>query len=125
VALGLIVGMEPGRNAARIDSRARVKIRDVFGDWPPETWAADDLATGNLTSAPGELRLLWFSTPDADGWFRVTATDPRGASWTTYCRTPTENLWPTLERALGGALRKPLDLVGEVALESTARPKAS
>ena len=107
-----------------VDSRARVKIRDVFGDWPPEAWEADDVGTGALTSAPGELRLLWFTAPDADGWFRLTATDLHGASWSAYCRTPTGKVWPPLERALGESLRTPLDRVGDVELESRARPNA-
>jgi pimeloyl-ACP methyl ester carboxylesterase len=68
---------------------------------------------------------LWFSALDADGWFRVTATDPRGASWSTYCRAPTRNVWPPLERALAESLRQSLDLVGDVDLESMARPKAT
>jgi hypothetical protein len=100
-----------------------VKVRDVFGAWPPGAWAADDPKGGDLASAPGELRLLWFSAADADGWFRLTATDLHGASWSTYCRTPTRNVWPPLERALGESLREPLDLVGDVDLESMARPK--
>jgi hypothetical protein len=66
---------------------------------------------------------LWFSALDADGWFRVTATDAHGASWSTFCRTPTRNVWPQLERALGEALKRPLDLVGDVDLESRIRPK--
>jgi len=99
-----------------------VKVRDVFGDWPPETWAADDPKSGALTSDPGELRLLWFTAADADGWFRLTATDLHGASWSTYCRTPTRNVWPPLERALGESLREPLDHVGDVDLEPKSRP---
>jgi hypothetical protein len=99
-----------------------VKVREVFGEWPPRKWAADDPGSGSLTSAPGELRLLWFSVPDEDGWFSLTATDPQGASWSTYCRTPTQNVWRPLEKALGGSLREPLDLVGDVDLESIPRP---
>jgi hypothetical protein len=99
-----------------------VKVRDVFGDWPPATWAADDRTGGALASAPGELRLLWFSAADADGWFRLTATDLHGASWSTYCRTPTRNVWAPLERALGESLKESLDLIGDVDLESRARP---
>jgi hypothetical protein len=93
-----------------------VKVRDVFGDWPPQAWAADDSASGTLKSAPGELRLLWFTAPDADGWFLVTATDRGGASWSTYCRTPAAEVWPPLERALVQSLKQPLDLVGDIDL---------
>jgi len=126
VALGLIVGALSGSNAAGIDLELRVKVRDVFGDWPPGTgtWAADEPGNGALTSAPGALRLLWFSAPDEDGWFRLTATDPHGASWSTYCRTPAQNIWRPLERALGELLREPLDRVGDGDLESTTCPKS-
>jgi hypothetical protein len=66
---------------------------------------------------------LWFSTPDEDGWFRLTAVDPHGKSWSTYCRTPTSSVWPPLERALGEFLQEPLDRIGDADLESRARPK--
>ena len=93
-----------------------VKIREVLGDWPPGKWAADD-GGGALASDAGELRLLWFSTPDEDGWFSLTATDPKGASWSTYCRT-TQSAWRSLERALGASLKEPLELVGDVEVDS-------
>jgi hypothetical protein len=108
-----------------VDFRACVKVRDVFGDWPPEAWAADEAGSGPLTSAPGELRLLWFSVPDADGWFRLTATDTRGASWSAYCRTPAGHAWAPLERALGESLKETLDIVGDVEFEPRVRPKAT
>lgn len=93
-----------------------MKVREVLGDWPPGKWAADDRG-GALTSDAGKLRLLWFSTPDEDGWFSLTATDPEGASWSTYCRT-TQGAWRVLERALGASLKEPLELVGEVEIDS-------
>jgi len=100
-----------------------VKVREVIGDWPPSKWASDEASSGSLTSDPGKLRLLWFSVPDQDGWFSLTATDSRGASWSTYCRTPpAQDVWHALERALGKSLKEPLDLVGEVALDHLARP---
>jgi hypothetical protein len=121
VAIGLIAGAPSGSDAARIGLEQRVKVRDVLGDWPPgtSTWAADAPGSGALTSAPGGLRLLWFSAPDEDGWFRLTATDPLGASWSAYCRTPAQSIWPPLERALGELLREPLDRVGDGDLEPT------
>ena len=101
-----------------------VKVREVIGDGPPRKWAPDDASSGSLTSDPSKLRLLWFSVPDQDGWFSLTATDARGASWSTYCRTPqAQNVWHALEQALGKSLKEPLDLVGEVALDYVARPQ--
>ena len=95
-----------------------MRVRDVLGDWPPHDWAADDPRGGALTSVPGELRLLWFSVPDQDGWFSLTATDPQGASWVTYCRAPSHGDWRALEQALGNSLRAPLELIGDVDIES-------
>ena len=97
-----------------------MKVRDILREWPPAKWAADDPRAGALTSDPGTLRLLWFSLPDGDGWFSVTATDAQGASWSTYCRAPVQ-VWRPLERVLGGALRMPLERVGDIELESTTR----
>jgi hypothetical protein len=99
-----------------------VKIREVIGEWPPRKWAPDDASNVRLASDPGELRLLWFSVPDQDGWFRLTATDSRGASWSAYCRTPAQNVWHPLEQALGKSLKEPLELVGDVDLDYVARP---
>ena len=95
-----------------------MKVRDVLGEWPPHNWAAADPQSRVLASDPGKLRLLWFSVPDGGGWFSLTATDPQGGSWSTYCRAPAD-LWRPIERALGGALRAPLELVGDIDLEST------
>jgi hypothetical protein len=102
-----------------------VKVRDVLGNWPPATWTADDQTCATLTSDSAELRLLWFSAPDDDGWFRLTATDQRGASWSTYCRAPSREVWPPLERALGQFLKAPLGAIGDANLESRARPKST
>jgi hypothetical protein len=99
---------------------ANVKIRDAFRDWPPRKWAADDPKSGAAPGDPRELKLLWFSAPDEDGWFSLTATDAEGASWSTYCRT-SEAVWGSLERSLRKHLREPLRLVGDIELE---RPKA-
>ena len=95
-----------------------MKVRDVLSEWPPRKWAADDLESSAVSSDPGELRLLWFSLPDGDGWFSLTATDAQGASWSAHCRAPA-NLWRPIERALGGALRVPLELVGDIELDAT------
>jgi hypothetical protein len=98
-----------------------VKVREVLQDWPPRTWASDD-AGNALTSDPGKLSLLWFSVPDADGWFRLTATDSHGASWSTYCRAPEHIVWQALEDALAASLKQSLDRAGDVELESVAPP---
>jgi hypothetical protein len=92
-----------------------VKVREVLEDWPPRKWASDD-AGNALASDPGTLRLLWFSVPDADGWFRLTAIDSHDASWSTYCRAPAQIVWQALEAALAAALQQPLDRAGDVEL---------
>ena len=98
-----------------------MKVRDVLDEWPPRKWAADDHESRVLASDAGKLRLLWFSVPDGDGWFSLTATDPEGASWSAYCRA-LATLWRPIERALGGALRVPLELVGDIELDSVKAP---
>ena len=116
--------MLPGIHGEHLDDGPvfGVKVRVVLGDWPPDKWAADDGVSRALTSDAGTLRLLWFSAPDADGWFSLTATDSTGASWSTYCRTP-ESAWRALERALGASLKEPLALIGNVELDSASRPR--
>ena len=99
-----------------------MKVRDVLGGWPPTKWAADDGANGGPTGDAGKLRLLWFSTPDEDGWFSLTATDAEGASWSAYCRAPGHAVWRALERTLGASLKQPLQQVGDLDLESGTRP---
>jgi hypothetical protein len=99
-----------------------VNVREVLQDWPPCKWAPDDADSRALTSDPGKLRLLWFSVPDQDGWFRLTATDSEGASWSTYCRAPTQIVWHALEKALGASLKEPLELTGDVELDSVTPP---
>jgi hypothetical protein len=102
-----------------------VKVREVLQEWPPGNWAGDDGANGRPAGDPGKLRLLWFSTPDEDGWFSLTATDSEGESWSAYCRTPNHALWRALERTLGDSLKQPLQLVGDLDLEldSLIRPR--
>jgi hypothetical protein len=98
-----------------------VKVRDVFKNWPPLKWAADDPAHGALKSDPGDLRLLWFSAPDDDGWFSLTGTDAEGVSWSTYYRTSAA-VWRPLEHALKESLREPLQRVGDVELATNTVP---
>jgi hypothetical protein len=98
-----------------------VKVRDVFKDWPPLKWAAEDPAHGALESDAGDLRLLWFSAPDEDGWFSLSATDSQGVSWSTYYRT-SATIWRSLEHALKQSLREPLRGVGDVELGAKAVP---
>jgi hypothetical protein len=90
-----------------------VKVREVLRDWPPLKWASDDPGNAPLRD-PGELRLMWFSVPDVDGWFRLTATDSQNASWWTYCRAPAEIAWQALEAALAASLKQPLARAGDV-----------
>lgn len=99
-----------------------MKICDAFRDWPPRKWAADDAKSGAVPGDPRELQLLWFSAPDEDGWFRLTATDAEGSSWSTYCRA-SETVWSALERSLRKHLREPLRFVGDIELEA-GRPEA-
>jgi hypothetical protein len=101
-----------------------VKVREVLQEWPPGKWSAEDGADVGPKDDAGELRLLWFSTPDEDGWFSLTVTDSQGASWSTYCRTPNNSIWRALERALSACLKERLRLVGDLDLEldSLTRP---
>jgi hypothetical protein len=99
-----------------------VKISEVLEDWPPRKWAADDDGSRALTNDAGQLRLLWFSVPDADGWFRLTATDSQGTSWSTYCRAPPQITWHALEKALAASLKQSLDVAGDVELDSSPPP---
>jgi hypothetical protein len=116
---GLIVVAMPALEAAAIKTGRRpcvgVKVREVLEDWPPRKWAPDDAGSA-FASDPGKLRLLWFSVPDADGWFRLTATDAHGTSWSTYCRAPAHIVWQALENALAASLKQTLDRVGDVEL---------
>jgi hypothetical protein len=98
-----------------------VKIRDAFRDWPPRKWVAEGDDSGAVPADPRELRLLWFSAPDEDGWFSLTATDADGTSWSTYCRTG-ETVWSALERSMRKHLKEPLGVLGDVELEAP-RPK--
>jgi hypothetical protein len=60
--------------------------------------------------------LLWFSTPDTGGWFRVTATDDAHRGWTTFCRVENASQWPALEITLSSKLRSSLAEIGAVDL---------
>ena len=99
-----------------------MKVREILRDWPPDKWTADDGNGRAPTDDAGKLKLLWFSVPDADGWFSLTATDSSGASWSTYCRA-SDGVWHDLERALHASLKRPLELVGNVEVEPFARPR--
>jgi hypothetical protein len=99
-----------------------VKVREVLGDWPPVKWAGDDGSNASPAGDAGNLRLLWFSTPDEDGWFSLTATDAQGASWSAYCRAPNQVVWRALERTLGAALKQSLQHIGDLELDSVPRP---
>ncbi|HET7608644.1 MAG TPA: hypothetical protein VFL84_08215 [Gammaproteobacteria bacterium] len=99
-----------------------MKVREVLDTWPPDKWTADDGHGRAPTDDAGKLKLLWFSVPDAEGWFSLTATDSSGASWSTYCRT-SDDVWRALEHALHAALKQPLELVGNVEVEPVPRPR--
>jgi hypothetical protein len=98
-----------------------VNVREVLEDWPPRKWASDDDGSRALASDPGKLRLLWFSVADADGWFRLTATDSQSMSWSTYCRAPAHITWHALENALAASLQQSLDVAGDVELDAVTR----
>ena len=122
-AFGLIVAAEPTLDASPSICRVvGVKVREILQEWPPGKWTAEDGTNGGPSGDPGELRLLWFSTPDEDGWFSLTATDSQGASWSTYCRTPNDTVWRALERTLGASLKEQLQLVGDLELDAVTRP---
>jgi hypothetical protein len=89
-----------------------VKVRDVITDWPLRKWTADDPSGGTLGGEPGHLRLLWFSAPDSEGWFRVTATDQAERGWSTFCRVEDPSDWRRLEITLSGQLRASLADIG-------------
>ena len=96
-----------GESLARALISRAVKVRDVIADWPLRKWTADDPSAGDFGSQPGELRLLWFSAPDPQGWFRVTATDEAERGWSTFCRVEHPSQWPLLEITLSGRLGPP------------------
>jgi hypothetical protein len=100
-----------------------VKVRDVIADWPLRKWTADEPSAGSLGSEPGELRLLWFSAPDPQGWFRVSATDEAARGWSTFCRVENPSQWPVLEITLSGRLRASLAEIGAADLPPADRAK--
>jgi hypothetical protein len=95
-----------------------VKVRDIISNWPLRKWTADDSAGGNLRDEPDQLRLLWFSSPDTEGWFRVTATDAEQRGWSTFCRVENAAQWPVLEITLSAKLRASLAEIGSLDLSS-------
>ena len=97
-------------------SSRSVKVRDVISNWPLRRWIADDAVGGNLRGEPEQLRLLWFSSPDTEGWFRVTATDDDHRGWSTFCRVENASQWPLLEITLSAKLRASLAEIGAIDL---------
>lgn len=89
-----------------------MKVRDVIVNWPLQKWTPDDPSGEPLSKQPGDLRLLWFSAPDAGGWFRVTATDDADSTWSTFCRVENPAQWPVLEITLSNQLRESLKEIG-------------
>lgn len=103
---------------AGASSSRTVKVRDIISNWPLRKWTADDSAGGNLRDEPDQLRLLWFSSPDTEGWFRVTATDAEQRGWSTFCRVENAAQWPVLEITLSAKLRASLAEIGSLDLSS-------
>lgn len=101
---------------ARASSSPAVKVKDVISNWPLRRWTADDAGGGNLHGEPDQLRLLWFSSPDTEGWFRVTATDDEQRGWSTFCRVENASQWPLLEITLSAKLRASLAEIGAIDL---------
>ena len=79
---------------------------------------ADDAVGGSLGGEPDQLRLLWFSSPDNEGWFRVTATDAEQRDWSTFCRVENASQWPLLEVTLSAKLRASLAEIGAIDLNA-------
>jgi hypothetical protein len=98
-----------------------VKIRDVLVDWPLDKWVADEPNPASFAGDPGQLRLLWFTSPDADGWFSLTATDRDGRAWSTFYRIQPQDAWRWLESALTSNLGAPLNVIG--AIDTEQRPR--
>ena len=95
-----------------------MKVRDVIAKWPLHRWVADDAQSRDLSpTQAAELRLLWFSTPDEEGWFRVAATDSERRDWSTFGRIADLAKWPILEITLSGKLRASLEEIGALDLE--------
>jgi len=101
---------------ASASSSGVVKVRDIISNWPLQKWTADDAGSGSLRDEPDQLRLLWFSSPDTEGWFRVTATDPQQRGWSTFCRIENASQWPLLEITLSAKLRASLAEIGAIDL---------
>ena len=97
-----------------------MKVKDAISNWPLSKWTADDGEHGDLREGPEQLRLLWFSALDTEGWFRVTATDTDQRGWSTFCRVENPSQWPRLEVALSAKLRASLAEIG--ALDLAAGP---
>ncbi len=95
-----------------------MKVRDVIVNWPLQKWTPDDPSGEPFSKQPGDLRLLWFSAPDAAGWFRVTATDDADSTWSTFCRVENPAQWPILEITLSNQLRESLKEIGGLDLQS-------
>lgn len=86
-----------------------MKVRDVILNWPAKRWIPDETNQPQMLPAePRELRLQWFSTPDREGWFRMTATDREERDWSAYCRIGDLAKWPVLEMTLSAQLHASL-----------------
>ena len=93
-----------------------MKVRDVIANWPLRRWTPDDASETALRGEPEQVRLLWFSTPDTGGWFRVSAMDDAHGGWARFCRVENAAQWPALEITLSGKLRASLAEIGAIDL---------
>jgi len=95
-----------------------MKVSDILEGWALRKWIPDD-AGGHeaFEGEPGDLRLQWFTFPDEQGWFRVTATDAAQQGWSTFFRIEDSSIWPALEIKLTDKLRASLREIGNLDLD--------
>jgi hypothetical protein len=80
---------------------------------------SDDAGVGrSFEGEPGDLRLQWFTFPDAQGWFRLTATDASERGWSTFFRLGDNAVWPALEIKLTDKLRASLREIGNLEIDA-------
>ncbi|HET8698015.1 MAG TPA: hypothetical protein VFO94_11040 [Gammaproteobacteria bacterium] len=88
-----------------------MKVRDAIANWKAARWA--DLSDPSLHAVDlNELRLQWFSMPDEDGWFRLTAVDAHRHAWSAFCRIDDVDRWPRLLDVLSHSLHSPIAEIG-------------
>jgi hypothetical protein len=94
-----------------------VKVSDVLEGWSLRKWTSDDALDRAFEGEPGDLRLQWFTFPDPQGWFRITATDANERGWSTFFRLDDAAVWPALEIKLTDKLRASLREIGGLEID--------